>query len=179
MSLLATIVNEANSKGLRFLVIGGHAVNAHGFSRFTKDIDLLVRREDDEAWETFLVTHGFILHRRESAFTQFHAPAACPWPLDLMLVNDATFDRMWSAAQEVDWNGLPVRMPCLDHLFALKFHALKHGPRARGYKDFLDVMSLADVNGLDVRSDRIRQLCDKYGDAPTDERLVGLASGNA
>lgn len=51
MSLLATIVNEANSKTLPFLVIGGHAVNAHGFSRFTKDVDFLVRRENSREWE--------------------------------------------------------------------------------------------------------------------------------
>ncbi len=176
MSLLATIVNEANSKRLRFLVIGGHAVNAHGFSRFTKDVDFLVRREDSHAWQEFLARLGFILHRHETNFVQFTTPAASSLPLDLMLVNDATFGAMWSAAPEVDWLDVRVHMPALEHLFALKFHSLHHGPRSRHYKDFIDIVSLADVNGIDVRSDRIRQICAKYGTAEIYERLVAFGT---
>ena len=128
MSLLATIVNEANSKTLPFLVIGGHAVNAHGFSRFTKDVDFLVRRENSRAWEEMLAGWGFTAHRSESSFIQFAAPVASPQPLDLMLVNDATFATMRNAAQEIDWNGMRVLVPALDHLFALKFHACNTAP---------------------------------------------------
>lgn len=176
MSLLATIVNEANSKTLPFLVIGGHAVNAHGFSRFTKDVDFLVRRENSREWEEMLAGLGFTAHRSEASFIQFAAPAASPQPLDLMLVNDTTFATMRNAAQEIDWNGMRVFVPAIDHLFALKFHALQHGPRSRQYKDFLDILSLAEINGVDVRSDRMRQICDKYGTGEIYERLVAFSS---
>lgn len=45
------IVGALNEAGVHFLVVGGLAVNAHGYLRFTKDVDLVVRltREDIDA----------------------------------------------------------------------------------------------------------------------------------
>jgi len=42
------IVQALNEGGVRYLVAGGLAVNAHGYLRFTKDVDLVIRlsRED-------------------------------------------------------------------------------------------------------------------------------------
>ncbi len=37
------IVHALNAAGVRYLVVGGLAVNAHGYLRFTKDVDLVVR----------------------------------------------------------------------------------------------------------------------------------------
>lgn len=37
------IVGALNSAGVRFIVVGGVAVNTHGYLRFTKDVDLVIR----------------------------------------------------------------------------------------------------------------------------------------
>jgi len=37
------IVHALNQAGVRFIVVGGLAVNAHGYLRFTNDVDLVVR----------------------------------------------------------------------------------------------------------------------------------------
>lgn len=37
------IVEALNGAGVRYLVAGGLAVNAHGYLRFTKDVDLVIR----------------------------------------------------------------------------------------------------------------------------------------
>jgi len=37
------IVGALNAAKVRYLVVGGMAVNAHGYLRFTKDVDLVVR----------------------------------------------------------------------------------------------------------------------------------------
>jgi len=37
-----TIISVLNEAGIRYLVAGGLAVNAHGYSRLTRDIDLIV-----------------------------------------------------------------------------------------------------------------------------------------
>ncbi len=39
---VATIIRHLNEGGVRYLVVGGLAVVAHGYVRFTADIDLLV-----------------------------------------------------------------------------------------------------------------------------------------
>jgi len=42
LSSVRTILQALNASGVRFLIAGGLAVNAHGFHRFTKDLDLVV-----------------------------------------------------------------------------------------------------------------------------------------
>lgn len=39
------IVSALNRAGVRYLVVGGVAVNAHGYSRVTHDVDLVIRLE--------------------------------------------------------------------------------------------------------------------------------------
>lgn len=37
------LLSEFNANGVEYLVIGGHAVNAYGIPRMTKDLDVLIR----------------------------------------------------------------------------------------------------------------------------------------
>ena len=46
LASVRAIVEVLNSAGVRFLVAGGLAVNAHGYHRFTKDVDLVVELTD-------------------------------------------------------------------------------------------------------------------------------------
>ena len=50
MGLFQTINLEARNRKLEFLVIGGLAVNFHGYSRDSADLDLLIQRDAREAW---------------------------------------------------------------------------------------------------------------------------------
>ena len=47
MEILLSLAAAADKRKLKFLVIGGHAVNFYGHARQTADIDLLVRRTQD------------------------------------------------------------------------------------------------------------------------------------
>jgi hypothetical protein len=42
------IVHALNSAGVQFIVVGGVAVNAHGYLRFTKDVDLVIRLSEHD-----------------------------------------------------------------------------------------------------------------------------------
>jgi hypothetical protein len=47
------IVRALNSAGVRYLVAGGLAVNAHGYLRLTKDADLVIALDPDNVRATF------------------------------------------------------------------------------------------------------------------------------
>lgn len=47
------IVGALQDAGVRYLVAGGMAVNAHGFLRFTKDVDLVLDLSPDNIRRTF------------------------------------------------------------------------------------------------------------------------------
>ena len=47
------IVRALNAAKVRFLVAGGLAVNAHGYARFTNDVDLVIRLTEADILAAF------------------------------------------------------------------------------------------------------------------------------
>jgi len=76
---------------------------------------------------------------------------------------DKTFEKIFAVAAEEEMYGTRLKIPILDHLLALKLHALKHGHIGRHMKDHLDLEGLIRVNHLDIKSEKMRTLFLKYG----------------
>ncbi|MEO5803979.1 MAG: nucleotidyltransferase [Verrucomicrobiota bacterium] len=163
MGLFQTINLEARNRGLNFLVIGGLAVNFHAYSRETADLDILICRDSRDAWLQLFSELGYTIDQEKGGFIQFLSPNQEAWPIDLMLVNETTFASMFDNAKEVEMFGEKLLIPSLEHLIALKLHALKHSHAGRFMKDFLDVENLVRANKVDLRSNNIRDLFLKYG----------------
>ncbi|MGH7522905.1 MAG: nucleotidyl transferase AbiEii/AbiGii toxin family protein [Gemmatimonadales bacterium] len=53
LNSVESVVRELNSAGVKFIVVGGLAVAAHGFGRFTADLDLVIHLEPDSIRRTF------------------------------------------------------------------------------------------------------------------------------
>jgi hypothetical protein len=158
---------------LRFLVIGGYAIAAHGHTRATFDVDFLVRRAERDAWVARLTAAGLKRFGETNAFAQFTQPQGGDG-LDLMYVDEPTFDRMWQASEQRDFGGTSGRVPCLDHVLALKLHALKQAPPHRTSKDAEDVEMLIRRNGLNLSDPRYEQLFLKYGSQELYDTFVRL-----
>jgi len=150
------------SPELRFLVIGGYAVGAHGHVRATFDVDFLVRRVDRDVWNERLTSLGLSAFQETRAFAQFTQSEGGDG-LDLMFVDESTFERMWDASIEQAFGDVQSRIPCLDHLLTLKLHALKQSLTHRTSKDAEDIEMLVRRNGLDLREPRYERLFLKYG----------------
>ena len=176
MHLLDTLNRKAEEKSLEFLVIGAHAVFHHGYPRESGDLDLLVQRMFRAAWLDLFGSLGYNLVRDGEGFLQLNPPAKEAWPVDLMLVNDETFAKMRAAALKVQFADATGWIPCVEHLIALKLHALKHGRIHRFLKDFQDVEGIVRKNKLDLKSERNRQLFLKYGTLELYEKLVHSCS---
>lgn len=158
---------------LKSLVIGGYAVAAHGHTRATFDVDLIVRGADRGAWLDRLAGAGLNLVAQTSSFAQF-SPTSGGEGLDLMFVNESTFDRMWQASEERDFAGVTARIPCLDHLLALKLHSLRYGLPHRTAKDAEDIEILVRRNKVNIRDPRYEQLFLKYGTREIYETFLRL-----
>jgi len=158
-----SISRAAAELGLRFLLIGGHAVSAHGYSRKTFDLDLLISRDDSEVWRALMIGLGFDCIHEQSAFFQF---ATVDMPqVDLMRVSPETFEKLLATSETRTALGVETRVPSLDSLLALKLHAARHALPHRRHKDLIDIFALVDANTVDVTSDSFRELCHKYGTA--------------
>ena len=127
-------VDEATARGLRFLLIGGHAVSAHGYSRKTFDVDFLVCGDDSEKWREMLRGLGYECAHEQTAFMQFASTIPDAPPLDLMRVNRDTFEKLFAASESRSALGVDTRVPSLLHLIALKLHAARDAAPHRRYK---------------------------------------------
>jgi hypothetical protein len=161
--LLRAILDEAQSAHLRSLVIGGAAVNAFGYPRITYDLDLLVRRNDVERWAGIMEKLSYKRVPEQVTFAQFMPPLGGMPPVDLILVNDSTFEKMFISAVAKEMNGLAINVPAPLHLVSLKLHALRHGKLERRAKDLDDTIQLILLNRIDVRGTAFREACERFG----------------
>lgn len=171
---LADFIQLGNREpALRFLVIGGYAVAAHGHTRATFDIDFLVPHTDREAWMARVAATGLRLFGQSNTFVQVTQPEGGDG-LDLMLVDDRTFEPMWQESEERDFGATRARVPSLDHLLALKLHALKQSLPHRTSKDAEDVEILVRRNRIKLSDPHYEQLFLKYGNRDLYETFVRL-----
>ena len=101
----------------------------------------------------------------------FNPPYGVRWRLDLMLVSEDTFGKILSAAKEVKMLGVTAQVPSIEHLLAMKVHALRHGNQERFEKDFGDVLNLIHNAEFGVDSEPVRRAFQQFGTEELYERV--------
>lgn len=170
--IIATFAHDTN---LPFLVIGGIAIVAHGYQRDTIDLDYLARQSDRPAWRNALKNLGYEIVHEHDRFDQFASTRG--WiDLDVMYVNERTFDTMFAASELKNLGSADGRFPSLEHLIALKLHVLKQNIPHRMLGDMDDVINLLLANRVDLRQDKWQELFVKYGNLDLYEKIVRAIS---
>jgi hypothetical protein len=163
VSDLKTITERAAEKKLRFLVIGGHAVVAHGYPRKTFDLDIVVPKSDVQKWRELVATLGYGLNYEGPTFLQYNAADLKDDPLDIMFVSDDIFGKFAAEALPSPPAGGGAKIISLLHLIALKCHSLKYGAERRAVKDADDVLRLMEINRLDPEAPEVSAVFLKHG----------------
>ena len=90
-----------------------------------------------------------------------------------MLVSERTFSGLRDAARDVNLGGQhEVLAPSIEHLIAMKLHAMKQGAPARRLRDLLDIITLVRQGRVDVGGDDFKQLCERYGSQEIHAEIV-------
>lgn len=176
MNLFEKLAANADLLRLRFLVIGGHAVNFHGFQRGTEDADILICRSDADIWRKLIPKMSFRLVHEQETFLQFESLDAAEWDLDLMIVPAETFERLFAAAEADGPPDRTVRYVSFENLIALKAHALKHGQGLRSLKDLTDVATLLKLRNVSPEAEWVRAVFQRNGTPEMHERIRKLVA---
>jgi predicted nucleotidyltransferase len=127
VKLLARLLREEN---VEYALIGGYAIAAHGFNRFSEDVDILVNptQENTERWiralsrlpdgaakelaedENFFERDGQYAVRVNDEFTVDVMPAAC----------GHSWSELSRYVEEVNIDGVPIRILGLEGLLLTK-----------------------------------------------------------
>lgn len=158
--ILQAIAKEP--KELPYLLVGGLAVVLHGHPRATFDIDLMIPESSIGPWSAFMKSQGLQEYHRTDAFAQFEGSGSNA-SVDLMIVEEKTFEKLARSSEEKILDGVEVRVPSAIHLVALKLHALSQEGRKRKDQDWSDVVALIYCCDLDVNEGVFRELIERYG----------------
>lgn len=174
MEILKILDSYSKQRNLRFILIGGQALNVHGYARQTGDLDILVRKSDRTAWCELLETLGYKLFQKHEVFHRFRPGQLAAWPIDLMFVDDSTFDQFQNSAIDGNFGTVNVPVASAEHIIFLKLHALKYGAAHRTSKDILDIIELARLTGMDLSSEEFRRRCERYGTMEVHQKILKL-----
>jgi hypothetical protein len=162
---------KLQAQGIRVFVVGGYAVNAHGYTRITKDADCLIVTDELRKADAVFREDGFVMLRKEQTHARYINPDCEPKLVDVLLVDQSTFDKMWPHRIPCELRGQALQIPILEHLFAMKLHAVRNQPD-RSSKDLLDIHELMKMNPGVVSREQLIELCHRFG--PQDRRDVLL-----
>jgi hypothetical protein len=164
--IFAAVARAASEHGLPILVIGGHAVNAYGYTRTTLDADFLICAEDHSAWRRVFEEAGYRWQMETDAFIKLRPPEGRGdlLPVDVMLVDGETFARLLAEGRELQFGKSALAVPKPLHLIALKLHAMRNPERFRTGKDLLDILHLVRICRIDPTGPEFLETIERYAD---------------
>jgi len=131
---------------VEYLIVGAHALAAHGLPRATGDLDCFVRASDENAERVLsaLRAFGAPIDQHHVGVRDFSRPGGVyqmglpPRRIDILTeISGVTFDEAWATRIEAEVDGLTLPMVGRD--------ALVRNKRASGrLKDLADVASLEE-----------------------------------
>lgn len=175
-SLFARMADALAHEGLAVLVIGGHAVNAYGYTRTTVDVDFLVAVESFPEWRAVFESVGYRWAGQTETFARMDPPITDPplLPVDVMLVSTETFFKLYAERQMLDFGGSRLPVPKPLNLIALKLHAMRNPERLKKGKDLPDILNLISVCQIDTKSRDFLEVLSRYASDETRTLLHSL-----
>ena len=162
-SIFDLVGKEFKAAKLSYALIGGFAINAYGVSRNTGDIDFLVDKADYPQVLEILKKADYKEAYGQDSFARLQSSKPRFMDLDCVFVEKETLQEIIRNGRKIQLVGNEFVVPSLEHLIALKLHAIKNNPKLREFKDLPDIIRLIRKNNMDVHTKSFRDLCSKFG----------------
>jgi hypothetical protein len=148
-TVLTTFADFFQREKIRYVVIGGLAVQAWGHSRLTKDVDVAVDAGARERVVVFAESLGYETLFVSEAFSNHGSDNPDLGRVDFMYVSGQTAERVFGAAVPKTIVGSFIApVASAEHLAMMKGVAIKNFPHRALYEGE-DVRSLLNVPGVD------------------------------
>lgn len=121
------LLSGFNANGVEYLVVGAHALAAHGYVRATKDLDVWVRADSENADRVLSPLAGFGAPTDDVTTADFSQPGITfqigvdPVRIDVITAIDGLdFETAWGARIETNYGGEAVFVLSRQHLIQNK-----------------------------------------------------------
>ncbi len=160
---IVALLRAAGKRGLPSLLIGANAVLMLGYIRNTIDLDLLVPERSRSEWLDLLRELGYRFFHGTASFAQFESHDNTGPPVDLMFVEQETWEKLFQGAKEVRLGSEAVLLPRPEYLVALKLHAAASPTRSKPAVDWEDIRQIVRICQLNPDEESFRALILRYG----------------
>ena len=165
---LLDVVKLANHEQREFLIIGGLCATLYGVERLTRDIDFLIAPEDSLLWRLMVKKLGYEFTHGTQAFQQFEDPTKERPPLDLMLVNESTWEKLVNIARKVNIDeNTAAFLPDPLHYIAMKLQAFTDPLRRSDNSDWSDILNMAKHFDIQFATGQSREIVLRYSNEET------------
>lgn len=171
-NIFKLISESTKNADARCILIGGFALNSYKVTRQTLDVDFLITKEDFNKLIPILEKDGYTLDYNQEVFARLKNNELGIFDIDFMFVEKETFEKICKEAKEIKIANQKYIVPSLNHLIALKLHAIKYNPKVREYKDLPDIINLIRINEVDYMENNFHQLCLKYGTEELYQKII-------
>ena len=134
-----------------------------GYIRNTIDLDLLVPEHSRSEWLSLLRELGYRFFHGTASFAQFESRDKTGPPVDLMFVEQQTWEKLLEGANEMRLGSEAVLLPRPEYLVALKLHAAASPTRSKPEVDWEDIRQIVQICRLDPTEESFRALILRYG----------------
>jgi predicted nucleotidyltransferase len=121
------LLNLFNANNVRYLIIGGYAVIQYAEPRYTKDLDIWISVDQENAAAVYRALRAFgapLADMSEADFAEegyFYQMGRPPMRVDILMgIPGLEFEKAWQQRVEVDFDGLSVKFISRDDLIAAK-----------------------------------------------------------
>ena len=121
------LLNHFNVNHVKYLVIGGYALIQYAEPRYTKDLDIWISVDQENAMAVFKALKEFgapLAEMTEVDFSQegyFYQMGLPPMRVDILMgIPGLTFDNAWQHRVEVDFDGVLVKFISREDLITSK-----------------------------------------------------------
>lgn len=124
------LLNELNKNGVEYLVVGGYAVNFHGYRRTTGDIDLWIKPDNTEnknkilqSFRNLNITEDILTQLNELDFAKpvVFIDGEEPFKIDFITyISGVNFNDAWQQKTIAVLDGISIPFIRLNHLILSK-----------------------------------------------------------
>lgn len=146
-----------------------------GFIRTTVDLDFMVPQSMRSCWLDLMRELGWHFYNGTASFAQFETQAQGGTPVDLMFVDDVTWEKLVSESLEMRLAGESVRLPKPEFLVALKLHSASSPTRSKPESDWEDIRQIVRICHLNPEDPAFRKIILRYGGKDALNRIQKFA----
>jgi len=155
------VAHQLPAANVACVLIGGFAVNYHGYTRNTLDVDFMIVAQQLDPVKQIMMESGFTNMTSDDNVAFFNAPGSS-LRVDFLRVDKDTMRKLLVNAVNAKVYGHAIKVPALRDLIAMKIFSLSQDFDRRLGKDLPDIAYLSALHNLDLASD-ILPLCNRFG----------------